>query len=90
MPAIRISRLAQTCKTSPSQWEGLTEDGQFVYVRYRWGCLSIGSGKTLDEAARKGNNLFEKQLGERPDGSLEYDKLREVTAGVIDWPEQHL
>jgi hypothetical protein len=34
MPATRVSKLTQTCKASPSQWEGLTDDGQFIYVRY--------------------------------------------------------
>ena len=87
MSAIRVSRLTQTCERSPSQWEGLTDDGQFVYVRYRWGCLSIGSGKTIDEAVTNANNLFEKSFGDKRDGYLEYDMLREVTAGVIDWPE---
>jgi hypothetical protein len=85
--AIRISTVNQTCETNPSQWECLTDDGMYVYVRYRWGCLSIGSGKTMDEAVANLNNLFEKALGEAPDGWLEYDKLREVTAGVIDWPD---
>jgi len=56
MPTTRVSKLTQTCKGSPSQWEGLTDDGQFIYVRYRWGCLSIGSGKTMDEAVGNVNN----------------------------------
>jgi hypothetical protein len=90
MPTIRISRVNQTCERNPSQWEGLTDDGTRIYARYRWGCLSIGSGKTIDEAIANSNNLFEKSLGGKRDGHLEYDKLREVTAGVIDWPEQHL
>jgi hypothetical protein len=87
MPATRVSKLIQTCNGSPSQWEGLTDDGQFIYVRYRWGCLSIGSGKTMDEAVENVNNLFEKSLGHKGDGSLEYAELREATMGVVDWPE---
>jgi hypothetical protein len=58
MPPTRVSKLTQTCKGNLSQWEGLTDDGQFIYVRYRWGCLSIGSGKTMDEAVENANNLF--------------------------------
>ena len=86
-PETRVSKLTQTCKASPSQWEGLTDDGQFIYVRYRWGCLSIGSGKTMDEAVENANNLFERVLGDKRDGSLEFDKLREATAGIIAWPD---
>lgn len=87
MPITRVSKLTQTCKASPSQWEGLTDDRQFIYVRYRLGCLSIGNGKTMDEAVKNANNLFEKTLGNKLDGRLEYDKLREATAGIIDWPD---
>lgn len=28
----------------PSQWEGKTEDGQDVYIRYRWSHLSVEVG----------------------------------------------
>lgn len=87
MAAIRISTVNQTCERNPSQWEAVTEDGIHIYVRYRWGCLSIGSGKTMDDAVENKNNLFERPLGDRLDGWLEYDKLREVTAGLIDWPD---
>jgi hypothetical protein len=65
----------------------LTDDGTHIYARYRWGCLSIGSGKTIDEAVANANNFFEKSFGDKQDGHLEYKKLREVTTGVIDWPE---
>lgn len=40
----------------------------------------------MDEAVKNENNLFERTLGDRRDGSLEYAKLREATKGVIDWP----
>jgi hypothetical protein len=83
----QISRLTQTSERDPSQWEGRTADGLFVYVRYRWGWLSIGSGATAAQAVANDNNLFEKQLGNRLDGKLEYERLREVTAGVIEWPQ---
>src|SRR5215472_834378 len=42
---IHVSRLIQTSERNPSQWEGLTDDGECVYIRYRWGHLSIGTGK---------------------------------------------
>jgi hypothetical protein len=83
----RVSKLTQTCERDPSQWEGRTFDGLFVYVRYRWGWLSIGSGTTAVQAVTNDNDLFEKQIGNRLDGELEYEMLREVTAGVIEWPK---
>ena len=87
MTPIRVSRLTQTCERNPSQWEGSTNNGTYIYVRYRWGCLSIGSGMTIEEAVSNSNNLLEKQLGDNLDGRLEYAKLREATKGVVDWPD---
>jgi len=46
----RLVKLTKTCEACPAQWEGQTEDGQYVYARYRWGILSVGFGKTLDHA----------------------------------------
>ena len=83
---IRISRVIQTCERNPSQWEGSTEDGDYLYVRYRWGCLSIGMGKTKEEAVRN-SNIMHEQLGASRDGDLKYAKLREVTKELIEWPE---
>jgi hypothetical protein len=87
MSAIRVSSLTQTCERNPSQWEGSTDDGTYIYARYRWGCLSIGTGMTIEEAVRNSNNLLQKQLGDNRDGRLEYAKLQEATKGVVDWPE---
>lgn len=84
---VRVASLTQTCAKSPSQWEGRTNDGQQVYVRYRWGRLTIGIGNTVEEPVKNQNNLFEKQLGDRLDGHLDYAKLRTLTDGLIEWPD---
>src|SRR5574343_1611345 len=34
-------KLIQTTESCPSQWEGVTANGYYVYVRYRFGQLSI-------------------------------------------------
>ena len=54
------------------QWEGSTDDGIYMYARYRWGCLSIGSGTTIAEAVRNSDNLLPKHLR---DGGLEYASI---------------
>jgi hypothetical protein len=87
VPLIRVRKLTQTCERSPSQWQGTTDDGLFVYVGYRWGFLSIGTGVTESEAIANRNNVFEKRLGDSLDGTLEYEKLRDVTRALIEWPE---
>lgn len=34
---IRIVDVTQTCAGCPSQWDGKTDDGRYVYIRYRYG-----------------------------------------------------
>ncbi len=42
---IPIKNLEKTCDSCPSQWEFTTFENRPVYVRYRWGFLSISIGK---------------------------------------------
>jgi hypothetical protein len=86
---IIVTTLVRTSLRSPSQWEGQTSDGRTIYVRYRWGCLEIGLGTSLDDAVANSPKLFEQQLGERYDGSMEIDQLRRATIGIIEWPETY-
>ena len=60
---IVIRRLIRTGERCPSQWEATTEDGLYLYVRYRWGCLEIGMGPSMHDAIENSGNVFEKQLG---------------------------
>lgn len=47
----RLSSLVQTCSFCPSQWEAVDADtGEHIYIRYRWGLLTIGRGATIDDA----------------------------------------
>ncbi len=47
---IRIVRLEQTTFYRPSQWEGYTSQRAAVYVRFRWGELTVHVGDpSLDE-----------------------------------------
>lgn len=36
-----IASITQTCFGCPSQWEGKTEDGKYIYMRFRWGHLRL-------------------------------------------------
>ena len=52
---IQVKTLTQTCNACPSQWEGELTNGEELYIRYRWGYLSIRVnnkeiwGKTLGD-----------------------------------------
>ena len=44
----KISKITQTCYACSSQWEGLTEEGDDIYIRYRYGCLRLDiNNKTI-------------------------------------------
>lgn len=36
-PVAELVRVVQTCSACPSQWDGWTATGDYVYMRYRWG-----------------------------------------------------
>jgi hypothetical protein len=77
----RITKLKMTCSACPSQWEGMTEDGRHVYVRYRWGHLSACVGPTIDAAIwptedNGGEILLDKSIGDDLDGVMTGTELR--------------
>jgi hypothetical protein len=86
---IAIRRLIRTGERCPSQWEATTEDGLYLYVRYRWGCLEIGMGPSMHDAIENSGNVFEKQLGSNLDGSMDLEGLRKATSGLIAWPSTY-
>jgi hypothetical protein len=47
-----ITKIKKTCWACPSQWEGKTKDGRAVYIRFRWGNLSVCAGKSVRDAIR--------------------------------------
>jgi hypothetical protein len=80
---MRLVELTQTCYACPSQWEGKLEDGRFVYVRYRWGCLQVGIEDSLTEAIRHTEYLDY----EGPDGLhglMSTEKMLEITEFQFD------
>ena len=66
---MRIIELEQTCYACPSQWEGKTLSGQDVYIRYRWGYLSI----SIDEKA-----IYGEQIGDEWSGVLAWRRVEEI------------
>ena len=76
---IKVVELKRTCWACPSQWEGKTDAGNDVYIRYRWGYLRVD----LD-----GQEIFGKQIDESGwDGIMDYDKLKEIVKEEMELPE---
>lgn len=69
---IRLVKLEQTCYGCPSQWEGRTDNDEPIYIRYRYGYLSVDLGPKGGDinSAVSGKEVFGKQIGEDLDGDL--------------------
>lgn len=81
---MRIKDLVKTCEASPSQWEAYTENGRPVYIRYRWGHLSIRlgliGGSITDAVA--GKEIFGAQLADDLHGVIEWDEVGPIVAAL--------
>ncbi len=73
-----IKNLIQTCLACPSQWNAETEDGKTVYIRFRWGQLTVSVGNDM-KAALNSKPIFDKEISDDLDGFItEKDMLRET------------
>lgn len=80
---VLTDKLIQTCGACPSQWDGVTDDDRAVYIRYRWGYLSVRASEPGDQgewAGVEGEEILGVQLGDEWDGVLLEDELTEVLA----------
>src|SRR5436305_1697328 len=82
---LKISEIRRTCFACPSQWEGKSESG-YVYIRFRWGILSIRAGSTIKDAIA-GPTIFDWHDTDDYNGFMEYHELKKLTAGVLDLPD---
>lgn len=73
----------------PTIVSGTTDDGATIYVRFRFGRLSIRIGTPAPNGGAGGRRIFEEKLDPQGlDGCLDYDDLRKITADWIEWPVQ--
>lgn len=72
---MRIKNVSQTCWACPSQWEGSFTDGSALYIRYRWGYLSV---------EKDGEEIYGEQVGDGFDGYMELPEVLELTGMVLD------
>lgn len=66
---MKIEVIKQTCTACPSQWVGATRNAQSVYIRYRWGYLSV----KIDNV-----EVFGKQLMDDLHGVLTEERLIKI------------
>lgn len=71
-----LTSLEMTCSACPSQWDATTQDGHLLYIRYRWGHLSV-----TDETTE--TLLFQQQNGDSLDGVMSTEEMLSRT-GMTD------
>lgn len=82
---ITVTKLTKTCGACPAQWEGKTVDGAFVYVRYRYGRLTVSLSRESMADAVVATPSFLVSHGDRLNGWMEEDTLRRLVP-EIQWP----
>ena len=83
-PENDVVEIERTCTACPAQWEGKTRDNRPVYIRYRYGYLSVQIGKpgeelmaSLRRQMEDGTpDFFGEQIGEDLDGFCELSDVR--------------
>jgi len=90
---MKISKLIRTCTACPSSWEGKTDDNRDVYIRFRWGDLSVRLGEPgidyLSNNSKK--TIFDmsavlgEQISDPLDGLLEYYELQSLLSRKLGW-----
>lgn len=86
MERIVVSEVEMTCGAFPSQWEGRTVDGRYVYVRYRYGQLRVSVGDTLENAILGDEAVVSLAHGHGYAGVMTYSELVRLTGDRLSWP----
>ena len=84
---MKVVELRHTCYAMPAQWEGRCNDGKWVYVRYRFGWLSIVVGEGEEALREIGREVFAKHCGGSMDGDMTFEELCQHAPG-IEWPHE--
>jgi len=76
---MKIKNPEMTCSACPAQWHGRTQGERPVYVRYRWGYLSVRVGPPGgdSQSAVGGVEVYGEQVGDEYDGFIEWREVRD-------------
>jgi hypothetical protein len=73
---IKVKDLIRFGSYCPTQWDGETTNGEKVYIRYRWGVLTVD----ID-----GEEVFSAKAGKEFDGIMGDEEMKELTKPIIEW-----
>ena len=63
-------KVKRVCISTPAAFEGTTDSGEYVFIRYRFGRFTLEIGE----------DLFTAQLGDRYDGYMTDEQLKDHMA----------
>lgn len=70
---ITLVKLVQTCAAYPSQWDGWDAEGNYYYIRYRYGILTVEKGDSEYET------IVHMKCGDTMDGVMTVEEMLEHT-----------
>jgi hypothetical protein len=83
---VLVRKLVQLSNLHPAEWQGRSESGAYIFVRYRYGRLWIGVAP--DYHRTPPTTVFQTGYGDLGDGYLSFRSLRRRTRGVVEWPKR--
>jgi len=86
IPTPKVKTYYMTCSACPSQWEGTLEGGGHLYIRYRWGGISLYVGKDLQDCFEQGP-IFTNDFADSLDGVMDDETMKFATGHILDWSE---
>lgn len=83
---VQIVELVNTGVACPTQWDAKDSEGRVLYIRYRWGHLSVRRAPTEapgDPWHPNSKVIFGKQLADDLHGCMSDEELATATQGVL-------
>lgn len=83
---MKILKLVRTCLARPAAWEGIDEQNQIIYIRYRWGQMTMRQGSPNEEfdIARM-PLVFNESIGDNFDGLIDYADMKKEIESKTDF-----
>lgn len=83
----KVKKLKMTCDFCPSQWEGVLENDDTLYIRFRWGQLTAECGKGPIDVDFFENSLvfYSRLIGDAFDGVLSTDEMIKHLEDYLDF-----
>lgn len=73
MTLATLKKINQTSAACPSQWDAWDVEGNYYYIRYRWGILTVDKAASQDEWTARtwfSGVIFDKDVGDDLDGFM--------------------